>query len=144
MTRYVVGLMFDEGRNNVVLIYKTHGPRCVVGRWNGVGGHIEPGETPIQAMVREYHEEAGVKTRATDWTPVAELSSGVAQVHFFTCEDEGYWVDSHTCTKEAVAVFHVSELPNVVQNLTWMIPWLADPFIVRQYMEIVLKRDQEI
>jgi len=145
MQRYVVGLLFDEGRFNVVLIHKTHGPKCVVGRWNGVGGHIEPGETPIQAMVREFREEAGVRTREHDWTPVAELSSGVAQVYFYACENEGYFMDAHTCTDEEIAVFNVDQLPSrLVTNLTWMIPWLADPFIIRQYMEIMLKWDQEI
>lgn len=29
------------------------------GLWNGVGGHIEPGETPRQAVVREVKEETG-------------------------------------------------------------------------------------
>lgn len=144
MKRYVVGLLFNEGRHDVVLIRKNHGPRCVVGRWNGVGGHIEPGEEPIKAMVREFREEAGVKTRDHDWEPVAELNSGVAQVYFYVCENEGYFMDSVTCTDEEVGVFPVSHLPPVVSNLRWMIPWLADPFIIRQYMEVVLKRDQEI
>lgn len=145
MQRYVVGLLFDEGRFNLVLIYKTHGPKCVVGRWNGVGGHIEPNEEPIKAMVRGFYEEAGVKTREHDWEPVAELSSGVAQVYFYACENEGYFMDAHTCTDEEIAVFNVDQLPSrLVTNLTWMIPWLADPFIIRQYMEIMLKRDQEI
>jgi 8-oxo-dGTP pyrophosphatase MutT (NUDIX family) len=128
----------------VVLIHKNHGPKCVVGRWNGVGGHIEPGEEPIKAMVREFYEEAGVKTREHDWKPVAEINSGVAQVYFYTCEDEGYFMDAHTCTDEEIAVFAVRCLPPVVTNLTWMIPWLADPHIIRQYMEIALKKDQEI
>lgn len=144
MQRYVVGLLFNEGRYDLVLIHKTHGPKCVVGRWNGVGGHIEPNEEPIEAMVREFHEEAGVRTQGHDWEPVAELNSGVAQVYFYVCENEGYFMDAITCTEEEVAVFPVDQLPQVVTNLTWMIPWLADPFIIRQYMEIVLKRDQEI
>jgi len=29
------------------------------GLWNGVGGHIEPGETPRQAVIREVTEETG-------------------------------------------------------------------------------------
>lgn len=29
------------------------------GLWNGVGGHIEPGETPRQAVIREVFEETG-------------------------------------------------------------------------------------
>jgi mutator protein MutT len=30
------------------------------GKWNGAGGKVEPGETPLQAAVRETQEEVGV------------------------------------------------------------------------------------
>lgn len=28
------------------------------GRLNGIGGAVEPGETPLRAMVREFYEKA--------------------------------------------------------------------------------------
>ncbi len=31
------------------------------GLWNGVGGHIEPGETPYESCMREIEEETGLK-----------------------------------------------------------------------------------
>jgi 8-oxo-dGTP pyrophosphatase MutT (NUDIX family) len=41
------------------------------GKWNGVGGKLEPNESLVDALVRECEEEIGVTP--TDWTAVAEL-----------------------------------------------------------------------
>ncbi|MFC7440544.1 NUDIX hydrolase [Laceyella putida] len=32
-----------------------------MGRWNGLGGRIEPGETPHESALREVEEEAGLR-----------------------------------------------------------------------------------
>ena len=61
MQEYVVGFLFDEdarryhktGHGNVVLIEKNR-PAWQAGRLNGVGGHIEIGETPDEAISREF------------------------------------------------------------------------------------------
>ena len=41
------------------------------GKWMGVGGHIEPGETPDQALVREIKEETNLDV--TSFRYVAKL-----------------------------------------------------------------------
>ena len=41
------------------------------GKWMGVGGHIEKGETPDQATVREIYEETGLT--ATKYRCVGEI-----------------------------------------------------------------------
>jgi mutator protein MutT len=48
-------------RNHAVLLglragWKTMLPGC----WDVIGGHVEPGETPEQTLVREVGEEIGV------------------------------------------------------------------------------------
>lgn len=34
------------------------------GKWNGLGGKLEPGETPEECIIREVHEESGLVIRA--------------------------------------------------------------------------------
>ncbi|RPD56952.1 NUDIX-domain-containing protein [Lentinus tigrinus ALCF2SS1-7] len=43
----------------VLLGYKKRG--FGTGLWNGFGGKVDPGETPLQAAVRELEEEAGIE-----------------------------------------------------------------------------------
>ena len=56
----------------VLLGYKKTG----LGRdlYNGFGGKVEPGETPLVAAVREMREESGVQVRPDDMHPVAHLT----------------------------------------------------------------------
>lgn len=63
---YVMGLMFNEHLNTVALIQKSR-PQWQRGRFNGIGGKIEYGESPLEAMCREFEEEAALKTHPTTW-----------------------------------------------------------------------------
>lgn len=67
----VLGFGFTND-NRVALIRKIR-PDWQRGSFNGVGGHIEPGESPVDAMVREFMEETGVKIDKWHWTQFAKL-----------------------------------------------------------------------
>ena len=51
-------LLLLKQDNKVLLAMKKRG--FGAGRWNGVGGKLEPGETVEQALIRECQEEIGV------------------------------------------------------------------------------------
>jgi 8-oxo-dGTP pyrophosphatase MutT (NUDIX family)/GNAT superfamily N-acetyltransferase len=48
--------------DEVLMLHRRFPPNQ--GLWNGVGGHIEPGETPQEAAVREIAEETGYQVDA--------------------------------------------------------------------------------
>ncbi len=48
-------------RGELLLLLKIKGKGRWDGRYNGLGGHIERGETPIEAAYRELMEESGLQ-----------------------------------------------------------------------------------
>lgn len=73
-TKYVIGFMYVRDTRQVVMIRKNR-PEWQAGRLNGVGGHIEPGESARAAMVREFQEETGMVTTTDDWTLFLRIES---------------------------------------------------------------------
>lgn len=85
------------------------------GRWNGVGGKVEPGETVEEAVVRECHEE--IEVAVTGINKVAEIvfdemhtgTRETIRAHVFTSET---WEGEPTETEEmAPQWFPVSDIP---------------------------------
>lgn len=59
---WVGALLLRDGR--VLLGLRALHKRLAPGRWDLPGGHVEPGETPEQALWRELAEETGVEPPA--------------------------------------------------------------------------------
>lgn len=54
------GLLIDP-RGKVLLGLRGHHKRVAPEHWDIIGGHVEPGEKPENALVREILEELGVR-----------------------------------------------------------------------------------
>jgi len=63
-------LCFLTKENQILLAMKKRG--FGMGRWNGVGGKLKPGESVEEAVIRESQEEINVKPLTLDF--VADLS----------------------------------------------------------------------
>lgn len=134
MTEYVLGFAFGErkGRPAVLLVQKSS-PEWQAGKYNGVGGHIEPGETPVDAMCREFEEETGVETTADDWTERLTMQGAEWRVIIFKCEIRRYLQLARQITKkDKPIVVEVNALPeNIIPNIRWIIPFLLDPEFIQ-------------
>jgi 8-oxo-dGTP diphosphatase len=129
---YVNGFMFNESTRSVLFIQKNR-PDFQKGKWNGIGGKVEPGEQPIDAMVREFREETGVQSAPEDWTSCIHLEQPAYRVHFYRC-----FVDSfpayRTVTDEVVRVWTIDDVYgagnwgaiDTLPNMKWILPMLAN------------------
>jgi len=115
MKHYVVGFVFDEKMERVVLITKNR-PAWQAGLLNGVGGHIEVGETPFVAMAREFEEETGVST-PLPWNYVLTLRFPYAILEVFTAKSDYACSEVRSVTDEQVVIATLDALPQVVENL---------------------------
>ena len=99
-------LCFIHDGRRVLLIHRRKAPNA--GRWDGVGGKLEPGEDPFAACLREVYEETGLTVESPQlravWVVVARDTGQIWMLYTFTApvpvgepvaSDEGDlgWVD---------------------------------------------------
>lgn len=104
----VVTLLFLRRDGQILLAMKKRG--FGEGKWNGVGGKAEPGETPEAAIVRECQEEIGVTPRAV---------KQIGRLDFYMTDDPSF---NHDCY-----VFTATEWEGDPQETEEMRPqWFAE------------------
>lgn len=125
MTQYVLGFLFDERGKNVALIRKEH-PEWQKGKLNGLGGKVELGEPPFEAMCREFKEEAGVYLDT--WKPFATILGKDYTVYCFKAFSEEIW-NAKKQEDENIGVFILEETAyksDLLFNVNWLIPLALD------------------
>ena len=145
MKKYETTLLYLLKGNQILLAMKKRG--FGVGKYNGIGGKLEPGETVEQAMVRETQEEICV-------TPTKYQKHGVLlfdmyykgehvleNVHIFTAtEFDG---EPRETEEMRPSWFALNQVPMDQMHPTdrkWL-PWVLER---RGYFEGYFKFDNEI
>ncbi len=67
-------LVFLTRADEILLLHGAPDKKLWAGKYNGLGGHIEPGESPYQAAVREVQEEAGLVVDALTLRAVVHVT----------------------------------------------------------------------
>jgi 8-oxo-dGTP diphosphatase len=127
MTYYVLGFAFSHefnGGKQVLLIRKTK-PVWMKGLVNGIGGKIEPNETVLPAMVREFREECGIETEGTEWIQFACLAfpDAVVYCHAVSLTWDRFKTAATKTEEEVVKVLvDMVWCEEPMDNLAWLIP----------------------
>lgn len=120
--KYVVGFAFSHDYTRVVLIRKNK-PEWQAGYLNGVGGKIEDGEDFLEAMIREFKEEAGILIPR--WKRFARLEFPDAKITFLKCKIHSLMERQiRSTTDEKIEIHDIVMLNTLktIPNLQWLIP----------------------
>lgn len=130
MNKKTLSLLFLRKNDQVLLAMKKRG--FGEGRWNGVGGKVELGETVQSAMVRESQEEIGVTP--IEYEKVADIrfdeffkgEPTLMHVHVFLAS---HWKGEPTESEEmAPRWFSTDKIPYEKM-------WADDPYWLPQVLE---------
>ena len=128
-THYTVGFLFSFDKQKVALIRKNR-PDWQKGRLNGVGGHVEAGETALQCMGREFGEEVEYPSLfKTEWRQYATLESPQFIMDCFASLGDLSSIKAKTDEDiEVVSVDQINPLrtKDMIENLPWLISMAID------------------
>jgi 8-oxo-dGTP diphosphatase len=71
-------LCFVTSEDEVLLLKGASNKKLWPGKYNGLGGHVEPGESVAEAAEREIFEEAGLRVADLRLRSVATIDTGEA------------------------------------------------------------------
>jgi len=137
-------LVFIRSRGDLLLLKGAPDKRNWPGLYNGIGGHVERGESVYEAAVREIAEETGLAVRDLALRGIAAIDAndpGLGIIMFiFTA-----WADSRASSEGDLVWFRVDQLPpaaEMVADLPTIIPIVlaadhtgAPPFFARYWYD---------
>lgn len=118
--KYVAVLAFVENESCVAMVQKRSKKLPHLdGKWNGIGGKMEIGESPIGAAIREFGEETGILLTQEDLVFVEHqrFINGVTNGEGRYCQgDEIYW---YATRGPAGLMAGMTEVNDVGEELAW-------------------------
>lgn len=123
--QYVCGFMFNEEKTRVALIEKKR-PNYQLGRLNGIGGKVEDGESPKDAMIREFDEEADL--HVTDWQHFLNINGENWQVAYYYnwCSNKVFEDEILAKTDEEISKVDVNDVLSGALFQIANLPWLVE------------------
>jgi 8-oxo-dGTP diphosphatase len=125
----VAGVLVHDGR--VLLCRRRADLSWYPGVWDVVGGHVEPGETPEEALRRECREELAIEVTSLAGVPRAVEEPGLSMRIFVVCRWLGEPVNAAHEEHEEIRWFNASELTGLDRHN------FADPRLPRLLLDFL-------
>ena len=91
-------LVFIQHQGKIVFIEKVKNNSVVQGQINGVGGHVELGEEPFGASIREIYEETGLQVSGLEMAAIIIIDTntnpGILVFVYKAVSVGGIWTES--------------------------------------------------
>lgn len=123
--------VIDKKNQKTLMILRNKKPNDYhEGKWNGLGGKFEQGESPEECAVREIEEESGLKVKSIKMKGFITFPMFDGKddwyVFLFTADDyEGKLIDSPEGSLEWILNDKLSEI-NLWDGDKIFIPWLYE------------------
>ncbi len=123
--------VIDKKNNSTLMIHRVKKQNDYhEGKWNGLGGKFEPGESPEECAIREIEEECGLKVKSVTMKGFITfpLFDGKDDwyVFLFTADEfEGKLIDSPEGSLAWIPNDKLTEL-NLWDGDKLFIPWLFE------------------
>ncbi len=138
-------LTFLFNENKVLLIKGSDNKRLWAGLYNGIGGHVEPGEDVVTSAIREFYEETGLHLHDIRLCGVVTIDVGAdTGVGIFVFQGNSYTgklSSSEEGSLEWIDLQRLTQLP-LVEDLPVIIPAVlairkdAAPFSAHYHYEL--------
>lgn len=129
----VKGIIFNRKCNKLLLVQRSNADEVGAGIWEGVGGRVEPGETPEEAIRREIREETGITevkigriayvTLVNSKAPrlfIAYLCEVSTDAVMLSDEHQAFlWASEDECRKMLAAAIMVDFEKNGIFEILW-------------------------
>lgn len=137
MIEYVLGFAFC-GENPSVLLQERQSVSIpnLTKTWNGIGGKIEIGETPNEAVERESREETGI--HGVQWEQFHTLYGDGYIIYVFWCNDP-LVLEYRELEGMKLRLFNLNTTTDIGESHNFKLTRDVKSLIIRAYLDIIYR-----